>query len=110
MRSAFDEPLGLAAPALYYNFNLTISNVGISFDDDISLATNAALVNYWSAVFTDAHQELVDCWDTIVNAYEMGWITEGELDTYATAMGTPVTVQDPDTLVMRSSHLHTLRR
>ncbi|MFQ5906845.1 MAG: hypothetical protein ACE5JA_09785, partial [bacterium] len=54
----------------------------------------------WSAVFNDAHTELVDCWYTIVNAYEQGWITLSQLNGYAATMGTPVTVADPNTAQM----------
>lgn len=98
LREAFDEP---GAPVdLYSAFNTTLQNIGIEFNDTMELTTNSAFIHYWSAVFNDAHQELVDCWYTIVNAYEMGWITEGQLDTYATAMSTPVTAEDPNTLVM----------
>ena len=98
LREAFDEP---GAPVdLYSAFNTTLQNIGIEFNDTMELTTNSAFIHYWSAVFNDAHQELVDCWYTIVNAYEMGWITEGDLDTYATAMSTPVTAEDPNTLVM----------
>ena len=100
LREAFDEPLGLAAPDLYANYNQTIDNVGIIFDDAISLATNTAFIHYWEAVFTDAHAELVDCWYTILHAYNQGWITESELDTFATSMGTPVSAEDPNTHVM----------
>jgi len=102
MREAFDEPLGLAAPQLYVNFNQTIANVGIYFNDTISLGSKVSFIHYFEAVFTDAHAELVDCWDAILKAYTRSTnpITLTQLNDLATLMGATVTVADPNTLVM----------
>jgi len=102
MREAFDEPLGQAAPELYANYNQTIVNVGIYFDDAISLGSKISVIHYFEAVFTDAHPELVDCWDAILKAYTRGTnpITLTQLNDLATQMGATVTVKDPNTLVM----------
>ncbi len=97
MREAFDTPLGQQNLQMYATFNKTVKNVGIDFNDTLSLETNAAFVKYFESVFTDAHTELVDCWTTIVQAYYDGHLNESELDYYAGLMGNPVTVQDPDT-------------
>lgn len=97
MAGAFQEPLGLAAPDLYAVFNQTIATAGIDFNDTLSLELNAALIYYFEAVFTDAHTELVDCWNAIVTAYYDGKIDMTQLNQYATAMGTPVTAKDPNT-------------
>jgi ABC-type Fe3+ transport system substrate-binding protein len=102
MREAFDEPLGIAAPQLYVNYNQTIANVGIYFDDAISLGSKISFIHYFEAVFTDAHTELVDCWDAILKAYTRGTnpISLTELNDLATLMGATVTVADPNTAVM----------
>ena len=102
MEEAFNEPLGLANPQAYINYNQTIANVGIYFDDTISLASKVSFIHYWEAVFTDAHAELVDCWDAILKAYTRGTnpITLTQLNDLAALMGATVTVEDPNTLVM----------
>jgi len=102
MREAFDEPLGLAAPQLYVNFNQTIANVGIYFNDTISLGSKVSFIHYFEAVFTDAHAELVDCWDAILKAYTIRTnpITLTQLNDLAILMGATVTAEDANTLVM----------
>lgn len=98
MREAFYEP---GAPTdLYTAFNNTLENVGIEFDDTLELEINSAFIHYWSAVFNDAHTELVDCWYAILDAYDDGRINLAELNAYANQMGAMLTVQDPDTLTM----------
>ena len=102
MREAFDEPLGIAAPQLYINYNQTIANVGIYFNDTISLGSKVSFIHYFEAVFTDAHAELVDCWDAILKAYtrDTNPITLTQLNNLAILMGATVTAEDPNTLVM----------
>jgi len=100
MAEAFSEPLGLAAPDLYAAYNATLENVGIDFNDTISLLTNMALISYWESVFFTAHDELVDCWSAIVDAYYDGDINEEELNDFAADMGTPVSILDPKTSVL----------
>ena len=102
MREAFNEPLGIAAPQLYTNFNQTIANVGIYFNDTISLGSKVSFIHYFEAVLTDAHSELVDCWDAILKAYTRATnpITLTQLNDLATLMGATVTAADPNTLVM----------
>ncbi len=96
MREAFDQPLGQANPELYNTFNKTVQTTGIDFNDTLSLQMNAAFVKYFESVFTNSHTQLVDTWQTIVDAYYDGHIDETELDYYASLMGTPVTIEDPD--------------
>jgi ABC-type Fe3+ transport system substrate-binding protein len=98
MREAFDEP---GAPEdLYLAFNQTIQTAGIDFNDTLSLVTNAAFVPYFGAVFADAHTELVDCWNTILTAYNQSVIDEADVAYYAGLMGTPVSIIDPKTLIL----------
>jgi ABC-type Fe3+ transport system substrate-binding protein len=96
LREAFDQPLGQAQPGLYSAFNQTTKTTGIEFNDTLSLLINTAFVQYFESVFTDSHTQLVDCWQTIVDAYYDGHIDATQLDYYAGLMGTPVTVEDPD--------------
>ena len=95
MGEAFSQPLGLAAPDLYSVYNKTLINVGIDFNDTISLQTNMAFISYWESVYFLAHDELVDCWSAMVDAYFAGDLTEQELNNFANQMGTPVTIIDP---------------
>ncbi|MHA1246887.1 MAG: ABC transporter substrate-binding protein [Candidatus Thorarchaeota archaeon] len=97
MREAFDQPLGQSHPQMYATFNKTVKTVGIDFNDTLSLEINAAFVKYFESVFTDAHTELVQCWDVIVDAYLDGKLNQSQFEYYANLMGQPVTIQDPKT-------------
>ncbi|MHA2042307.1 MAG: ABC transporter substrate-binding protein, partial [Candidatus Thorarchaeota archaeon] len=110
MREAFDEPGAVGKDNLYSVFNQTTKTLGIAFNDTLSLEINAAFVQYWGSVFTDAQTELVNCWSTILNAYDNGWINAAELETYANQMGAPITIQDPDTLVLEEFTIDYARR
>ncbi|MHA1960664.1 MAG: ABC transporter substrate-binding protein [Candidatus Thorarchaeota archaeon] len=92
LASAFQTTTGQQNDVLHELFNSTLENVGIDFDDDLSLLINTAFVMYFEAVFNNAHDELVAAWSTIVGAYYDEDITLEQLDTLATLMGTPVTV------------------
>ena len=96
LESGFWEPNAAHATDLYTVFNQTIATTGIDFNDTQSLLTNSALVQYFEAVFTDAHTELRQAWGAIVQAFNDGHIDASELDFYAGLMGLPVTVEDPD--------------
>jgi hypothetical protein len=110
MREAFDEPGAAGKDRLYSVFNQTTKTLGIDFNDTLSLEINAAFVQYWGSVFTDAQSELVNCWTTILNAYDNGWIDASELEAYAAEMGAPITIQDPDTLVLEEFTIDYARR
>ncbi|MFW9955190.1 MAG: ABC transporter substrate-binding protein, partial [Candidatus Thorarchaeota archaeon] len=97
MESAFWEPEAAGAQDLYTVFNQTVATSGIDFNDTLSLMTSSAFIQYFEAVFTDAHTELRQAWGAIVEAFYDGKIDASELDYYAGLMGTPVTVQDPST-------------
>lgn len=92
LESAFHTTEGLLHPDLYDFFNQTRENVGIDFNDTLSLEINSAFTAYFEAVYNDAHDDLVDCWQAIVEAYYDGHITIGQLDSFAVQMGTPVTI------------------
>ncbi|UCE09771.1 MAG: ABC transporter substrate-binding protein [Candidatus Thorarchaeota archaeon] len=92
LASAFQTPAGQANTELYRLFNLTLENEAIDFDDDLSLQINTAFTAYFEAVFNNAHDELADAWGELVGAYYDADITLEQLNTLATQMGTPVSV------------------
>jgi hypothetical protein len=101
MREAFDTPYGSTKTTLYATFNQTVQNTGIDFNDTLSVLTNTAFTKYFEAVFTHAHNELVSCWDLMVDAFLGGHISEVQLNGFATQMGTPVTIVDPKSSLSR---------
>ncbi|MHA1480985.1 MAG: ABC transporter substrate-binding protein [Candidatus Thorarchaeota archaeon] len=97
LEGAFTQPAAVCAEDLYESFNNTKATTGIDFNDTLSLQINSAFIQYWEAVITEAHTELVDCWTLMIGAYYDGHITETELDDFAALMGAPVTVIDAKT-------------
>jgi ABC-type Fe3+ transport system substrate-binding protein len=98
LESAFQTPVGLTKSDLYAFFNQTKANVGVDFNDTLSLEINAALTAYFEAVFNDAHDNLVLCWKALVDAYNASDITLQQFNDWATKMGTPVNVTYQATL------------
>jgi ABC-type Fe3+ transport system substrate-binding protein len=92
MGEAFSTPYGLQFPDMYAIFNATKQNQGIDFNDTLSLETNIAFIAYFEAVYNDAHDNLVNCWKALVDAYYASDITIEQLNTWAIMMGTPVTI------------------
>jgi hypothetical protein len=100
MREAFDQP-GLGDVSdLYSAFNQTTSTVGIDFDDQLSLSMNRAFIKYFEAVFTDAHNDLVDCWTAIITALDEGRINPTEFEDYCDLMGAMISAVDAKTSVL----------
>lgn len=100
MREAFDQP-GLGdVSTLYHAFNQTIATVGIDFDEELSLSINRAFIKYFESVFTDAHDELVECWTAIITAFDEGRIDQAEFDDYCDMMGALISIEDPKTSVI----------
>jgi len=98
LESAFQTPVGLTKTDLYEFFNQTKVNVGVDFNDTLSLEINTAFTSYFEAVFNDAHDNLVLCWNALVTAYYDEDITLGQLDDWADMMGMPVSVTHDSTL------------
>ncbi len=96
LESAFQTEIGQENDLLYNLYNQTLENQGIDFDDDLSLQINTAFTAYFEAVYNDAHDELVACWDDLIDAYYNGDITLAEFNDFATQMGTPVTIEYED--------------
>lgn len=92
LESAFQTPEGLTHSDLYGFFNATKANVGIDFNDTLSLEINTAFTAYFEAVFNDAHDNLVLCWNALVTAYLDEDITLEQLNDWADMMGAPVYV------------------
>jgi len=98
LESAFQTPVGLTKTDLYEFFNQTKVNVGVDFNDTLSLEINTAFTSYFEAVFNDAHDNLALCWNALVTAYYDEDITLGQLDDWADMMGMPVSVTHDSTL------------
>jgi spermidine/putrescine-binding protein len=98
LESAFQTPVGLTKTDLYEFFNMTKANVGVDFNDTLSLEINTAFTAYFEAVYNDAHDNLVLCWDALVTAYFASDITLQQLNAWAIMMGTPVSVTYESTL------------
>ncbi len=79
-----------ASDDLYAFYNTTLDNLSIDFDDPLSLSYEYSIMYYFESVITDAHDDLVDCWSTILDAMENGWITESEAETFAAMMAAPL--------------------
>jgi ABC-type Fe3+ transport system substrate-binding protein len=92
LESAFSTPLGEQNDGLYSLYNQTLENEGIEFNETLSVNINTAFTSYFEAVFNDPHDELVDTWKAIVDAYYAEDITKAQLDQLAAQMGEPVTV------------------
>ncbi|MFX1369004.1 MAG: ABC transporter substrate-binding protein [Promethearchaeota archaeon] len=90
-RSDFDTTLNITL--MYEMFNLTKSNVGIDFNDTLSLLTNSAFILYFESVLNDAHDKLETTWTALVNAYLDEDINETVFEEFADQMGVPVTVE-----------------
>ena len=93
LEDAFKTPTGQKNQKFYELYNKTINNSGIDFNDTLSVLINTAFTAYFEAVYNNAHDELAATWKAIVDAYYAHSITLEQLNTLATQMGTPVTVQ-----------------
>jgi hypothetical protein len=95
---AFHEPLGIAAPDMYLAYNNTIELTPMDFNNTQSVDIQNSVAYYFDAVLTDAHYDLVNCWDELVSAYLNSTITLGEFESLTALMSAPVTIEDPYTL------------
>ncbi|MFW9926823.1 MAG: extracellular solute-binding protein [Candidatus Thorarchaeota archaeon] len=90
--TAFTTPYGQNFPDLYATYNQTIETSGIEFNDTLSVEINTAFISYFEAVFNDAHDNLLLCWDALVSAYYDTDITLAQLNNWSVYMGRPVTI------------------
>jgi ABC-type Fe3+ transport system substrate-binding protein len=95
LEEVFDSDIDttLNVTLMYEMFNLTKANVGIDFDDSLSVQVNSAFILYFDSVFNDAHDKLETTWKALVDAYYAGHINMSELNDFADQMGEPVTVE-----------------
>ena len=92
LESAFLTPYGQGFPLLYATYNQTITTSGIEFNDTLSVEINTAFTSYFEAVYNDAHDNLVFCWEALVSAYYDTDITLAQLNNWSVYMGRPVTI------------------
>jgi ABC-type Fe3+ transport system substrate-binding protein len=88
--AVFNTAEGMAREDLYTDFNKTIKNIGIPFDDNLALKYEYAMRIYFDAVFGDLHDELVSTWTKMVNAHNAGKLGQAEFDKLAFELGKPL--------------------
>lgn len=86
----FKTAEGLARKDLYRNFNVTLNNIGIPFDDDLALKYEFALREYFDAAFVDPHYDLVSAWQKLTDAYTKGKISKARFEELAFELGKPL--------------------
>lgn len=91
---AFDstpsDPAYDDAPLLKDLYISTKSNIGIDFNDTLSLSYLSSLIYYWEATINGAHNELRDLMKSVKAAYTGGKITATQYLKLALAIGAPV--------------------
>lgn len=87
----FQTPEGKARPDLYQSYKDALNNIGIPFNDTLALKIEFSMRYYFDAVLADVHDELVQAWKAIVDAYLSGRITQEEFEHWAFELGKPLT-------------------
>ncbi|HOP09072.1 MAG TPA: ABC transporter substrate-binding protein, partial [Candidatus Methanofastidiosa archaeon] len=106
--AAFDTEFGMTRTNLEELYNITISNQGIEFSENLALSYEGTMVIYWEAVLDKPHNELVAAWDALIDAWNEGKITQAQWDHYVEMLGEPLitmeTAQDiNDSMLMDSA-------
>jgi len=86
----FKTPEGQARKDLYRNFNVTLNNIGIQFDDELALKYEFALREYFDAAFADTHYDLVSVWQKLTSAYTQGKMSKARFEELAFELGKPL--------------------
>jgi hypothetical protein len=81
---------GMEREDMYLNYNLTIANIGIPFNNTLALETEWSMRYYFGATIDDVHELLVETWRKIVDAYLAGRITEAEFNNFSYVLGEPL--------------------
>jgi ABC-type Fe3+ transport system substrate-binding protein len=68
---AFDTPLGQQRPDLLELYTETMDQTGIEFDDALSLSLMNSVIYYYEATINNAHAELVDAWERVMDLYDV---------------------------------------
>jgi ABC-type Fe3+ transport system substrate-binding protein len=100
MVEAFDDPgadafWGPFLEDVFYETEAAVVASGFDFNDTLSAITSYSYRAYFQAVFTNAQTELVACWSKIAEAFNKGYINQGEFDTYVSQMAAMLDVS-PD--------------
>jgi len=75
---------------LYAIFNETIHNIGIPFNDSRVLSYEEAMRYYFEAIITNAHENLVNAWKAIVDAYLSGKIDNATYNQLVQELTAPI--------------------
>lgn len=86
----FKTSEGQARKDLYRNFNVTLNNIGIEFDDDLAIKYEFALREYFDAAFVDSHYDLVLCWQKLTEAYAQGKLSKAKFEELSFELGKPL--------------------
>ena len=97
MVEAFQEPLGLAAPDMYLAYNETVEKVNLDFNNTLAEEMQMSVAYYFESVLTNAHDELVNCWSALIDAYLGMDINKSEFEYFVQLMSEPVSIIDPHT-------------
>ncbi|MBN1786245.1 MAG: ABC transporter substrate-binding protein [Candidatus Methanofastidiosa archaeon] len=87
---AFDTEFGMTRTNLKELYDLTISNQGIEFSEDLALSYEGTVVPYWAAVLDRPHNELVAAWEALIDAMDSGRISQTQWDYYVNMLGEPL--------------------
>ncbi|MFQ6089697.1 MAG: hypothetical protein ACE5K0_12470, partial [Candidatus Methanofastidiosia archaeon] len=69
---------------------ITVSNQGIEFSDELALSYEAMLKTYFEAVFDKPHKELKEAWAALIMARSTGAITEAKYNELLLKLGKPL--------------------
>jgi ABC-type Fe3+ transport system substrate-binding protein len=89
----FDTTVGLTRGDLKEAFNNAKTNVGIAFNDSLSLSHARVTLDYFQSAITDSHNDIRTNWGKIISAYNGGKIVREELADWVYSIGKPVITQ-----------------
>lgn len=95
----FKTPEGQNRKDLYRNFNVTLRNIGIQFDDALALKYEFSLREYFDAAFVDSHYDLVTTWQKLADAYVKGKVSKAKFEELAFELGKPLSWKEGTTTV-----------
>jgi len=87
---AFETDFGKTRTNLKELYDITISNQGIEFSEDLALSYEGTVVPYWEAVLDKPHNDLVAAWDALIDAWDSGKLSQAQWDYYIGLMGEPL--------------------
>ncbi|MFQ5891901.1 MAG: ABC transporter substrate-binding protein, partial [Candidatus Methanofastidiosia archaeon] len=87
---AFKTEFGKTRQDLKKLYEITVSNQGIEFSDELALSYEAMLKTYFEAVFDKPHKELKEAWAALIMARSTGAITEAKYNELLLKLGKPL--------------------